>query len=107
MTQVIEEAVKALTEFEAELDRIKTDASEAKKRLVKTAADEAEKAKSDALAKAQQMADERVRVAKQEAERTAEEIAKRGEGLLKRLKALTLKRKEEAVELAVRRLLGG
>ena len=56
MTQVIEEAVKALAEFEAELDRIKTDASEAKKRLVKAAADEAEKAKSDALAKAQELA---------------------------------------------------
>ena len=53
------------------------------------------------------MADERVRVAKQEAEREAEEIAKKGEESLNRLKAATLKRKEEAVELAVRRLLGG
>ena len=107
MTQVIEEAVKALAEFEAELDRIKTDASEAKKRLVKAAADEAEKAKSDALAKAQELANERVRVAKQEAERGAEEVAKKGEESLNGLKAATLKRKEEAVELAVRRLLGG
>jgi len=107
MTQVIEEAVKALAEFEAELDRIKTDASEAKKRLVKAAADEAEKARGDALAKAQELADERVKVAKQAAERDAAEIAKRGEESLNRLKAATLKRKAEAVELAVRRLLGG
>ncbi|TLX98118.1 MAG: hypothetical protein E6K96_01415 [Thaumarchaeota archaeon] len=107
MTQVIEEAVKALAEFEADLDRIKSDASEAKKRLVKAAADEAEKAKIDALAKAQELANERVRVAKQEAETTAEEVAKKGEESLNRLKAATLKRKEEAVDLAVRRLLGG
>src|SRR5437773_4178675 len=107
MTQAIEEAVKALAEFEAELDRIESDASEAKKRLLKAAADEAEKAKSDAVAKAQQMADERVKVAKQEAERKAEEIAKKGDESLNRLKAGTLKRKEEAVELAVRRLRGG
>src|SRR2546428_3665490 len=71
MAQVIEEAVKALAEFEADLDRIKSDASDAKKRLVKAAADEAEKAKIDALAKAQELANERVRVAKQEAEREA------------------------------------
>src|SRR2546427_6190074 len=107
MTQVIEEAVKALAEFEAELERIKTDASEAKKRLVKTAADEAEKAKGDAVAKAQELVDERVKVAKQEAERGGEEVAKKGEESLNRLKTATLKRKEEAVELAVRRLLGG
>jgi len=74
---------------------------------VKVAADEAEKAKGDAVAKAQELADERVKVAKQEAEREAAEIAKRGEESLNRLKAATLKRKEEAVELAVRRLLGG
>src|SRR5213593_4358023 len=103
MTQVIEEAVKALAEFEAELDRIKTDASEAKKRLVKTAADEAERAKSDALAKAQELANERVRSAKQEAERAAGEIANKGEESLNRLKAATSKRRDEAVELAVRR----
>jgi len=107
MTQALEEAVKALAEFEAELDRIKTDASEARKRLVKTAADEAEKAKGDAVAKAQELADGRVKVAKQEAEGEAAEIAKRGEESLNRLKAATLKRKEEAVELTVRRLLGG
>src|SRR3989441_9925412 len=107
MTQVIEEAVKALAEFEADLDRIKSDASEAKKRLVKSATDEAEKAKIDALAKAQELANERVRVAKEEAERQATEITKKGEESLNRLKAATLKRKEEAVDLAVRRLLGG
>src|SRR5436853_301119 len=61
MAQVTEEAVKALAEFEADLDRIKSDASEAKKRLVKAAADEAEKAKSDALAKAQELANGRER----------------------------------------------
>src|SRR2546428_12241943 len=107
MTQALEEAVKALAEFEAELDRIKTDASEARKRLVKTAADEAEKAKGDAVAKAQELADGRGKVAKQEAEGEAAEIGKRGGESLNPVKAATLERKEGAGEFGVRRVPGG
>src|SRR2546428_7893514 len=102
MAQVIEEAVKALAEFEADLDRIKSDASDAKKRLVKAAADEAEKAKIDALAKAQELANERVRVAKQEAEREAGGGAEKGGGTLDPPKTAAPKRQEEAGRLSVR-----
>ncbi len=107
MTQTIEEAVKALAEFEAELERIKSEASEAKKRLLKTATDEAERAKLAAVAKAQRIADERLKVAKREAEKEAESIARKGEASLNELKATISRRKAEAVELAMRRLLGG
>ncbi len=107
MTQTIEAAVKALAEFEAALEKIKSEALEAKRRLVKTALDEAERAKGEAIAKAQELANERVRTGREEAGKTAGEITKRGEESLNRLKAAALKRKEEAVDLVVRRLLGG
>jgi len=107
MPQVIENAIKALSEFEAELERIRFQVSEAKKRLVNTAAEEGEVAKKEALASAQSISDERVRAAMQEAQREAESITRKGEDSLKRLKATISKRKNEAIELAVRRLLGG
>lgn len=107
MTLTVEEAVKTLAEFEAELERIKAEALEAKRLLVKTAMGEAERAKGEAIAKAQELASERVRTGKEEAGRTAGEISRRGEESLNRLKAAASRRKEEAVDLVVRRLLGG
>ena len=79
MPQTIAETVKALTEFEAELDRVKGEAAEAKKRLVKDAGDWAESAKNNALAEAQRISADFLSEARAEAEAEAEVIRKRGQ----------------------------
>jgi len=98
--------VKALTEFESELDRIKAEVLEVKKKMVKDAVSLAESAKSTAVLKAQQQVSERLAKARAEGEGEAESIRKKGESSLKSFEATISRRKAKAIEMVVGRLLG-
>ncbi len=106
MPQTIADTVKALTEFEAELDKVKIAAMEAKKKMVQDSGDWAEAAKSRALAEAQRLASERISRAKAEAETEAEEIRKKGQASTNKFADSIAKHKKEASELVLQRLLG-
>jgi len=106
MSQAIEETIKALTEFEAELDRIKSDAVEVRKRLVKSGGDWAGEAKTEAITKAQKIAEQRLETARAEAEAEAESIKSAGRATLQSFKETITGHKEEAVQLVTKRLLG-
>jgi vacuolar-type H+-ATPase subunit H len=106
MPQTIADTVKALTEFEAELDRVKTEAMEAKKKLIKDSADWAEAAKNSATAEAQKLASGRLSQARMEAEAEAEEIRTKGQAETKKFAESISRHKKEASELVLRRLLG-
>ncbi len=107
MSSTIESTVKALVEFEAELDRAKAGISEARRRTMKDAADWAEEAKASAISKAQAMASQKLSKAKEDAEAEAEAIRKKGESDLKAFESSISKRKTNAAELVAARLLGG
>jgi vacuolar-type H+-ATPase subunit H len=107
MTSAIEETVKALTEFESELDRVKAEASETKRRMLKDVSDWAASAKANAVAKAQELAADRVAKARAEAEGDADSIKKKGEASLKTLEASISKHKSKAADMVVARLMGG
>lgn len=106
MSNVIEETLKALTEFESQLDSARADASEARRRMVKNAAEWAESAKAKAIASAHQIASETVSKAKEEAKKEAESIRKNEQAALKSFEGSMSKRKSEAAELVADRLLG-
>ena len=107
MSSAIEATVKALVEFEAELDRAKAEATDAKKKAAKDALDWAEGARSSAISKAQQIASEGVARAREEAEAEATKIREKGEASLRAFEDSISKRREEAAKLAASRLLGG
>jgi vacuolar-type H+-ATPase subunit H len=102
----VEEAVKVLAAYESELDRVKAEAVESKKRLLKVAADEGDRARKEALAKAQAMADERVAKVRKEAETEAAAILDKGKSSLKLLNSRIAKKSDEALELVTKHLLG-
>ena len=106
MGSAIEATVKALVEFEAELDRAKADAAEAKRKTSKEAFDWAEAARSSAISKAQEMASRNVARAKEQAESEADAIRKKGESDLRAFEGSIGKRKDKAAELVAERLLG-
>ena len=106
MGSLIEATVKALVEFESELDKMKVEALEVKKKMVKDAVGLAESAASAAISKAQRQASERLAKARAEGEGMAESIRKNGELSLKSFEASVSARKAKAVEKVVGRLLG-
>ena len=106
MGSVIEATVKALIEFESELDRIKAEALEVKKKMVKDAVGLAESAKSEAISKANQQVTERLAKARAEGEGEAESLRSKGESSLKSFEESVSRRKAEAIEEVVGRLLG-
>jgi vacuolar-type H+-ATPase subunit H len=106
MPQTIADTVKALTEFEAELDKVKTEAIEAKKKLIKDSADWAEAARNSALAEAQELASKRLSEARTQAEAGAQEIRKEGQVATKKFAEAISKHKKAASDLVLRRLLG-
>ncbi len=106
MTSVIEQTLKALTKFESELDAAKTEAAEARKKLLKDANDRAAAASTKALGEAQQTASETIAQAKAEAEKEAESIRQKGEDALKAFEASISRRKGKAAELVASRLRG-
>ena|GEM_PF-501549 len=106
MGSPIEATVRALFEFESELDRMKAEALEAKKKMIKDAVGLAESARSAAISKAQQQVSERLAKARAESEGEAESIRKKGESSLKSFEAIISMRKGKAIEKVVARLLG-
>jgi vacuolar-type H+-ATPase subunit H len=106
MAQAIEDTIKALTEFEAELDKVKTDSAEAKKNLLKKAAEWAETAKNDAVSEARRTADQTLSEARTEAQKEAESIRETGKNSLVSLKETMSNHRDEAVQLVKMRLLG-
>ncbi len=106
MSSVIEETVKALIEFESELDKAKAEASETKKMMIKDAAGWAASARASGISKAQQLASERLAKAREEAEEEADAIRKKGESSLKNFEASISKGKSKAADHVVGRLLG-
>jgi len=106
MGSVIEATVKALIEFDSELDRAKAEALEVKMKMVKDAIGLAESARSTAISKAQQQVSERLAKARAEGEAEAELIRKKGESSLKSFEASISRRKAKAVEEVVGLLLG-
>lgn len=106
MSSAIELTVKALVEFEAQLDRAKAELLDAGKRASKDAADWAEAAKSAAIARAQEMASRNIAAAKEEAESEAEKIRKKGESDLRAFESSMAKHRAKASRLVASRLLG-
>ena len=106
MPSAIESTVKALVEFEAELDRAKAEVSEAKRRTMKDAVNWAEEAKASALSKAQAIASAAVSRAREDAEVEAGGIRKKGESDLRGFESLISNNKGKAAELVAARLLG-
>lgn len=106
MTSAIEETVKALVEFESELEKAKGEGLEARRKTAKDAVDWAESARAAVVSKAQQVAEQRVGKAKQEAEAQADKIRKKGEADMKSFEDSISKHKSKAADLIASRLLG-
>jgi vacuolar-type H+-ATPase subunit H len=106
MSSAVEEAIKVLAEFESELEEIREESVDARKRLSKIAKDEGDKAMKLALARAHAIAEEQIRKAREDAEREADSISKKGEEALAGLKEKISKRSEEALRLVSEHLLG-
>jgi len=106
MTSAIEETVKALVEFESELNKAKAEVSAAMAKTMKDAMDWADAAKASAVSKAQEIASQRVALAKAEAEDEAERIREQGQVALKGFEDSISRHRTKAAELAASRLLG-
>jgi vacuolar-type H+-ATPase subunit H len=106
MATAIEDAVKALMEFESELDRVKAEASEDRKKILRAATELAANAKSNAVSRAQELASARLAKARSEAEAEAETIRKKGESSLKTFEGSISKHRGRAVAHVAARLMG-
>ena len=106
MGSLIEATVKALIEFESELEKTKAEALEVEKKMVKDAAGLAEQARATAISKARRQVSERLAKVRVEGEAEAESIRKKEESSLKSFEASISKRKAKAVEEVVSCLLG-
>ena len=106
MSSAIEQTIKALVEFEAQLDSAKAELLEASKKATKEASDWAESAKSAAISKAQEMASQNVAEANEEASAEADRIRKKGDSDLKAFESSIARNKRKASELVASRLMG-
>jgi vacuolar-type H+-ATPase subunit H len=106
MSTAIEETLKALTEFESQLDSARADASEAKRQMIKLAAEWADAARGAAVAGAQKVAADAISKAKKEAEKEADSIAKKGQVEVKKFKLSLSGHRSKASELVEKMLLG-
>lgn len=106
MSSAIEQTVKALVEFEAQLDNAKSELVEAGKRATREAVEWAEGAKATAIAKAQEMAAQNISKARAKAEEEAEGIRKKGDAELKAFENSIAKNRGKAAALVTARLLG-
>lgn len=101
----VEKATSALVDLEQDLDQIKAEAVQARKRILDLAVELSAQAKSEVLADTRVMADEKLAAAKVEAEKEALLILAKGDESLKVLKGRISSKKEDATELVVSRLL--
>ena len=107
MSSAVETTLKALKEFESELEAAKMDTSDAKKKLIKEAGDLADSAKATALARAQEISADRVSAAKEAAEKEAAAIRKKGDDDLAKFESSISRRKAKAADWVVEQLMGG
>lgn len=106
MSTAIEQTVKALVDFEAQLDSAKAELAEAGKRTAKESAEWAEAARATAVSKAQEIAARNVAKAKEQAESEAKSIRKKGDEDLKAFEDSITKNRGRATKLVAARLLG-
>jgi len=106
MPSAIESTVKALVEFEAELERAKAEVSEAKRRTTKDSVAWAEEARASAISKARSIASAGVSNAKEDAEAEANAIRKKGESDLRVFESSISSNRARAAKLVAARLLG-
>ena len=106
MSSAVQDTIKALVEFEAELDSAKSGATDARRKLVKDADDWASASKATSLSKAQAIASSRLSKAKAEAEKEADAIRSKGASELKSFESSISRRRSKAAALVVVRLLG-
>jgi vacuolar-type H+-ATPase subunit H len=106
MATAIEDTVKALMEFESELDRVKAEVTDSRKKIIRDATEWASNAKSTSISKAQDLASERLAKARSEAEVEAEAIRKKGETSLKTFEGSISKHRAKAAEHVTERLMG-
>jgi len=106
MSSTIEDTVKALVEFEGELDSAKSDAMDAKKAMAKKASDWADAARAKAVAEAQKIANDMISNARLSAEKEAEAMAKKGASALKTFEAKITVHEKKAASRVVARVIG-
>ncbi|QQG48102.1 MAG: hypothetical protein HY247_04910 [archaeon] len=106
MSSAVQDTIKALVEFEAELDGAKSAATEASRRLLKDAEEWATSAKSSSLSNAQEKASGRLAKARAEAEKDADRIRAKGAEDLKAFEGSISRRKSKAADHVVSRLMG-
>ena len=106
MSSAIEQTVKALVEFEAQLETTKAGMLDAGKRAMKDASDWSESARAAAISRAQEIASGNVAKAKAEAEAEAGRIREKGGSDLKAFESSITKHRKRASELVASRLLG-
>jgi vacuolar-type H+-ATPase subunit H len=106
MSSAVEATVKALVDFESELERAKAGVSETKRRTTKDAGDWAEAARATAVSKAQELASQRVARARRDAEAEADKIRKKGESDLKAFENSISSQRSKAAKLVASKLLG-
>ena len=106
MSSAIEQTVKALVEFEAQLDSAKAESAEAGKKTTKEAIEWAAAAKEAANARAKGMESQNLAKAREKAESEAESIRKKGDADLKAFENSIAKNRDKATELVAATLLG-
>ena len=106
MSKAIEDTLKALTDFESQLDVAKSEALDAKKQMLRRASEWAEAARGSAISEARSTASETISNARKEAEAEAGSIRAEGEASLKSFERTLASHRSEAAELVRRRLLG-
>lgn len=106
MSSAVEQTIKALVEFESELDGAKTEAADARRRASKDAVDWADAARASAVSRAQEIAARRLTKAKSDAEAEAANIRKKGEADLRAFESSISKHRSDAARLVAARLLG-
>ena len=106
MSGLVEETLKALAEFESELERAKADAMEARRQMIKNAADWAESAKGNAIRAAKVIASEDVSKARRVAESQAEKIKHDSQESLRGFENTLSQNMKDGTELVLKLLLG-
>jgi len=102
----VQEALSILEKLEKELDDVEKWVAEAKRALVSLASAEGERAMTEALNEANAIVQERLDKARVDAEKEAEQIIQKSKTELIALKEKIFRSIDEAVDLAVKAILG-
>lgn len=102
----VQKAISTLQKLEKELEEVEKWVVEAKRALLTLASAEGERAMTEALNEANILVQEKLEMARVEAEKEAEEILKKSKTELIELRARIDRSLEKAVDLAVKVILG-